>query len=248
MSDMSESDDEPMGIVGSLEYLLKDLKDTQARVTKLLATERRAHHDDHSVRATLLELRKKVVSVRKGLDEVEFPPSVKPGKIGKEAKRERAEAEEERERAEAEEEDEGKNDENEDSGEDAAEGDHDASHAKSDDNVPVKMVMRTPPAMHVPNVVAPKPKLILDGMTTRLSDCLLDFERARCNKEALEMSCSEFARTPLEHILVEEDVLQKEDAPPADGGEMVLSGGDANSACVGPVDDGSGVDVLQGSI
>src|SRR3990167_8752993 len=93
--DMSESDDEPVGIVGSLESLLKDLKDTQVRVTKLLAAERRARRDDTSVKATLLRLRKKVVSVREGLDEVALqhvPSVVRAAKKEEVKKRGRTEA------------------------------------------------------------------------------------------------------------------------------------------------------------
>jgi hypothetical protein len=67
---MSESDDDDIGIVVSLERILKDLKDAQAHVTKVIASERRARRQDDSVAGTLRKIHLKLVALNKELGEV----------------------------------------------------------------------------------------------------------------------------------------------------------------------------------
>lgn len=67
---MSESDEEDVSIVVSLERILEDLRDAEARVTKLIATERRARREDESVAKTLRKIRRELSAVHVELEEV----------------------------------------------------------------------------------------------------------------------------------------------------------------------------------
>jgi hypothetical protein len=74
---MSESDDDDIGIVVSLERILKDLKDAQAQVTKVIASERRARRQDDSVAGTLRTIHLKLVALNEELGEVSKPVVMK---------------------------------------------------------------------------------------------------------------------------------------------------------------------------
>jgi hypothetical protein len=71
---MSVEEDDEKGIVPTLEVILQELQDAQQRVKKFLASARRVRTDDTEVAAALRKVRRELVVVKGGLEEVISTP------------------------------------------------------------------------------------------------------------------------------------------------------------------------------
>jgi hypothetical protein len=190
---MSESADEDISIVLSLECILKDLRDAQARVTKLIASERRARREDEDVTTTLRKIRRKLSSVNEGLGAVAEP-------VAREAKHEKKT----RQRAIGDDEDDANNSGNDVGGEGG-------DHSEEEVEVVQEPKKRAAPAMRVahPFVVVARAKAIGDGMAGRLDDLLIYFALIHERNKKLWISPSRNRDALVSSHSVERNQLQQ---------------------------------------